>query len=607
MRSWCRPPRALACCCVRDGLLRPRAAFGALAHPVIVFSLLFAVVALARGGLAYEAYAWDELSSWTGFAKQMVVFDDYLDPGMSVTHRAYLPGWRFLLAFPGLLSGAFDESEAAVFAFALHVGLLGTVFDVVTHLPRQSGGSDRERCRLIGWLVVLVMLALETTWLLVPLNLLVERPQIYVLCACFAISIAALRADADHGRLMAHLGLLFAFGYLVKTPMVLLAPSVLLIVLAMTAREISTGGGAGGRALRRRAFARRGVLRAAQAFGPFLAIFATWSMVKPRGSCANNILSYLSPDGLARLNADNVPQLAAGYGDAALAYLTGYKLPLTALAAVGLATALRTGYGRIVVAAVALYVVLYTGSLFSAYVICPDSFNYFLSSFPRYFRVMLRVVQFCGVLLLFLQLLEFRPLRSLGRKPVPLGLMTVLLLGLMAFQARAVHRSLVDMVVHSSVGPELRGIVMRTVSELRLLKATLAGERMERPKVIMLFEHSNNYPYILADYLITANRRGAALKLFSLAFRRISSQADNGADGGFPARVRAIRERIAAADVIWPLHTSPAMVRALKGSVSTENCLKQLSGYFLIRNDHAPGFRCVPKSAAGTSLGRAGR
>ena len=107
--------------------------------------------------------------------------------------------------------------------FLMHVGVLGFTFDLTRFVALRSGVSENKTANLIAWLLVLVLLAVEASWILFPTFQLIEKPLLYAYLAGLLLVLASQYCEFDRTRLAAFLGLVFAAGYLIKVAFLLFA------------------------------------------------------------------------------------------------------------------------------------------------------------------------------------------------------------------------------------------------------------------------------------------------------------------------------------------------------------------------------------------------
>lgn len=561
-----------------------------LTHPIVVLPAVVVAAVAVRGGIDYLPWGWDEFSNWLGFAKQMVIADDFRADTMIASRADYPFGWRYLMAFPGAVLGGFTEERAYPFAFLLHAGFLGFLYDVLRWRLARIEALGNVRASGLAWLAMLAFVTVEITWLLVPTNLLVERPQVYTLAACLLLGFGLVRDESDRMRWAAGLGIVLAFGYLVRVQMVLLTPSVLLLLIAAAWSDAAADGPGG---WRRRAVAAARL--AVPVFLPFAAVFVTWTLIRPYETCAANLTSYFDPQLAGGLAGAPMADLAASYTAAIWGYVSHYKWPVTVGSLAAMVGALASRGRRdlqIFVGAVAVFAAIYTVMLFWAYVACPGSFNRFLSSFERYYLVLVRVVHFAGFLLAaeiaidWVRRFEgFDP--RIRSKPAAVALVVAVgLLGI--WQVAKVNASLREMEVREELAADHVATLRRIGNEARALSRMIAGKGLERPDVVILTTYPTQLPRTVAVYF----GAGAVANLPVVPFEPSIVTAPAGSSDAVRG---AVRDAVAKARIVWPLDDHVVFAEELGPLVPAAGCAP-LSAYFLVRD--AGAFACVPKTTA---------
>lgn len=426
-----------------------------LTHPAFVLPVLLAMlVGLHGGNVDYLPLAWDEYSNWLSWAKQYLEYGKVVDPRIVTGVMGYTPGWPLVLALPGLWHEEFGEGGALMAFSLMHVVLLGLVYDAL--VGRLWRAEHRPGfAKLAAWGVILVLLAVEASWKLVPINLLIEEPQTYCLVACTVLAFG-WRDDAGPAwRVALYLGLACALGYLVKGAMLVFAPSAFILFAAYLMFR------GGGEPARWRQMVARDNLYAwvVLAVAPLLVV-AVWSVWGTHpGDC-------LSQPALAFAGAwdrigetERTLDLWHRYWKAVFRYLATYKLFLSAAAVLCfLAVAAVDRFARVVLIALVVYSILYSLSLFAYHLDCLGPY-YFdnLNSIGRFTRVPLRVFHVVGpVLLVHVFAVRLRSI-PVGRR-LTLAIATlVFMLG--AYQVTRVQASLRSVASRADADPVLAGQV----------------------------------------------------------------------------------------------------------------------------------------------------
>ena len=152
-------------------------------HPIFILPLLALAVALTINDLTYLPYPGDETGSWLRYARQVYLADAYWSDKLIYHHGAYTTGWPMMIAFANIFDSQYVDRNGIVFLFLMHVGVLGFTFDLTRFVVLRSGVSDNRTANLIAWLLVLVLLAVEASWILFPTFQLIEKPLLYAYLA----------------------------------------------------------------------------------------------------------------------------------------------------------------------------------------------------------------------------------------------------------------------------------------------------------------------------------------------------------------------------------------------------------------------------------------
>ncbi|MEK9644362.1 MAG: hypothetical protein VW547_02350 [Alphaproteobacteria bacterium] len=588
------------------GLLRiaisaPRTTGGAapriLAHPAVVLPVVAGIVMLARGFDSYSLYSWDEFASWVYWPREAFALDTYFADGMNWQSLLYTQGWPMAVLFPQTPFAQFEPVRGAAVAVVWHAALLGLFYDALNaHVRRALPALPTTTRALLGWLVVLTLLALESTWTLMPQLLLIEKPQIYMIAASLAFLLLALATDdgdAERNRCVLGAGIALAGAYLVKvTALGAVLPTALAVLLIPAARR-ATGG-----------FDWRGAgRRLALLLAPVATVYVWWSVFRPYdappGCLADPFALTVSGGDAARRAADAAGRLAAAAG----AYVLAYKLPLSLIGLAGLAVAVFDRRLAPVAWAIAAYATIYFLSLIPLYVWCYGSGYELqkLDSLQRYLRVPLRILHLLGPGLLFLAVL-----RALGRAGPPalirplagrtfLVAATVLVAAAGTYQVFAIDAAIGNAAVRDREPAETVATIDAVERDAdRLIGLTGTLEFDAPPKVTMIAQGQVGFELRIARYRALSERRGRRFHY------RIESAYSWGPKAANQWMHAISAERLAAhfrdRDILWPIETN-AWVRGVIGRLVADNaCAGAPESYFLVRSRGGDAdFRCVPK------------
>lgn len=408
-----------------------------LAHPGLVLPVLAALAIAVNGGIDYLPYTVDEFTNWIGVSRQIYLHDGYAAVRETIAHPGYMPGWQIALLFPWLVLGEMDMGQSAGAPLVLHAGLAALVFEVLRAEVLRRGIDSEARASMMAWAGVLLYLAAEGTGKLWPSSLLIEQPQIYALTASL---LYLYLIDRDDKRLLTHLGLAVAAGYLLKSAMMTFLPG-LALVLAMLAF------GAPGRSWSHRAA--RFAQQAAIVLSPVVAVAVLWKLSAPGigQGCLTNPMATFTPEVFAKVAGLDWKGLMARMAVEAGGYVATYKTVVLAAAAVGAAAALVSGRWLWLLA-LSAFAAVYMLALYWYHLTCFGAY-YFetLNSIPRFTRVVVQPFHAVGLVALAVLGIGIASAGRLGalldRKPATVAL-AVGCAALLSWQAIQLHRSADD-------------------------------------------------------------------------------------------------------------------------------------------------------------------
>lgn len=540
-------------------------------HPVTVFPLIGIAVVALRGGVSYEPLAWDELSIWAAVAQQGTALDHFTGPDITAGVVGYTPGWPMALGFPSVPFGRFDDDRAAVVPFLMHVALLGLLFDVMRwHLGLARWSP--VAARLGAWGSVLALLTVEASWKLAPLNLLIEKPQIYSLVACLAIATLAVEVR-DWRRPALHFGLALALGYALKSAMLAFVPAVPVLWAAT--------------AWARRDLTARAWVASILMVAPFVMVYGLWVGLGPKdSSCLVSPLGMI-PSVLDGADADRALDLARRLFGTIAGYLADFKPWLTAAAVAGLVAGLTDRRIAPTLLAYLIFVILYEAALYVYHLYCFSPY-YFetLNSWDRFTRVPLRVLHVIGVLAGCIRLAPV--LSGLARTPAFRGGLALAVVVLGAWQALALHRQFGHMQSRSNETPDQVALVRHTRAEaMRLIRHLDAHpERTEGMQLIA--QGDTGYRMVIANYYLWP-----AVGVTLRAPFRWSAEADQ--VWAVPISVDDPVARMARATLVWPLVVDDWMVSLLAERIDDPVCRRNPEAFYFWPVPGADRFECVAR------------
>ena len=563
-------------------------------HPIFILPLLALAVALTINDLTYLPYPGDETGSWLRYARQVYLADAYWSDKLIYHHGAYTTGWPMMIAFANIFDSQYVDRNGIVFLFLMHVGVLGFTFDLTRFVALRSGVSENKTANLIAWLLVLVLLAVEASWILFPTFQLIEKPLLYAYLAGLLLVLASQYCEFDRTRLAAFLGLVFAAGYLIKVAFLLFAVIlgvVWLIFYWRTFREQNQITGFLSWAL-----IKKGAGWAVLMLMPMIIIAATWSKFRVGAECFAAPWEYLTNP--SQLFSDYSRRVAGVITDAMISYGGQYKVPLTLAGGAVLAAALTWNRMRWFVVIIGILAMIYMLAAHMAYYTCHSPFGETgLQSFQRYLRPNLRFVHFFGIIIAVYFIIEKFGNSGFAKNILKSSLMTdgmalgvIILLG---FQAYKIHRSFIDIDTRQFQDEYVRSSIVNIKSESEALMALIRARNLNNPKVSIIAQGQYAVETNLAQYFGIKSHRGGEyfnytpVRPFSWGEKKTNSFMKETT----PAKLIAWWMNF---DIIWPIKSDPWIKAVLANLVQSQNCLNNLEQFFLFNSNNGK-LTCIPK------------
>ena len=568
----------------------------ALSHPVPVFCLLLIVLALWQGPETYIPYAWDEYTNWLGASKQIFFEDTLLSPAMHYPHQEYPPGWRLIVIYPALVLGRYDDYFTLFTVSVMHFGFLGMVFEVTGEMLKNRSGWPGKTRRLISWAIMLCLILAESTWKLIPQDVLIERPQIYLFTAGILVAILASERKTDRLALAGCLGLVMGFGFIVKSSMIVFLPALVLIGGYLVFLEISPSRKTAAPTARQLG---NGVLMIALLVLPFVAAYLSWDTLKTGSRCNSSLLQLLQPASLAMILSDQAGRIGADYLAAIFDYLLIYKSPLTGVAVLSLGWALGDRKWRLAVISLGVFIGFYALALYWNYLVCADWFNDYLSSLQRYIRVPLRSVHLVGLLFGLTAAVLMVPGLS-GTRPRFAGLeknftaaLPAAVLVLMALTVWQAHASLRETHQRNNE-PYLAGRVAMVQDQLPALISLISKKAVVGPNILMISMAEDEFDTLVARHFTIAVDPARPLRPY--AFSSLQFRKGGLAHGNAPATLGDLKSIFEKSNIIWPLDGDPVLRDTLLAMTGDAACAETPTDYFIVADPNDRGsYSCERK------------
>ena len=577
-----------------------------LLHPVPILLLMIGIVILARGGVDYLPWQWDEYSRWLYFAKLASFTEMYWTESFRKSNQGYTPGWTTLMVYPSLILGRFSAANAATLPFVMHVGFLGILYDVARSDLRRIEFVSFGTRLAAAWLVVLLLLLAEASWKLVPTLLTTEKPQIYLLGACLATVLHVADKPTARTTLAAYCGLFIAAGYILKTAFLALIPSLVFFAAFLLFRNDALEGPIRQRWKWRNAHAGRRLLALCLLFLPLFSGFVAWNLISTSKSCYGAPIELFSVGKFAILFSDFAAKMANRYVAETITYLAHYKVPLTIVGAIGVLAGLAHRRTALLSVMLGLFIGVYVLALYYFHLTC---FSYYydletLNSIPRFTRVWLRLVHVFGPLLLFLMVVEWisrsrGPLWRLGKSRGVAFAATGFAMLLFAWQAVQAASSFDAMATRADFrlkdGGRHYRIVRDIPAEATALKALLKQNGLIDPKVLLIVQGGTGFAVLVAKYHAAAVSRTMPMYAYRLAWpaswgeTKVTRFMQKTTVEGMLTILRRHR-------VIWPFILDDWMRDSLAKLTDDPACRARPGRYFLLRRGkEGTPYTCVAK------------
>ena len=565
-------------------------------NPSIVLVVAVGGMMLIRGFDHYSPYSWDEFASWLYWPKEAFAAGTYLAKKMGWQTLLYTQGWPMAVLFPHAFFEQFAAARGAAVAVVWHAALLGLFYDALrAHVQRALPFAPKAFGSLLGWTIVLGLLAVEATWTLMPDLLLVEKPQIYMIAGSLAFVLLGLATDKDpeRSKYIFAAGVALAGAYLVKVTALAVVLPTSLAVLMMLHTQRSKGGNDW----------RAAVRDLALLLLPVAATYLWWAAVRPfdfPGSCFGDpfALPAIHEDMMGK-GLETLQRLAIE----TTSYLASYKLPLSLIGAAGVGAAFFDRRLAPVAWALVAYAIIYFASLIPLYAWCTsDSLGLeWLDSLQRYLRVPLRIFH-----LIAPGLLALAVLRRFGRADNPIltslprRRATHIALAIMVAAGGIYQLRATDAVIRNAVtrdqepresAAEIRAVERDAIDMVALINS-LKFPRV--PTVTIIAQEQTGFELRIARYRALSKRRN----------QRFLYHVDNSYSWGPEAQnhwMRAVSTdhliaHFRSRDILWPIKTDAWMRSIISRLVDDESCADKPEIYFLVRTGgERPAFQCLVK------------
>ena len=167
----------------------------------------------------YTIYAWDEFAKILFWSKSIFVSKNIYNELLSSYISGDNPGLPILFSLPSLIFNQFSEKNLVLVYFSMHFALICFLFESLNKINKNVN---------LNILFILVFLVLETSWKVIPENLLYENIQIYLFSIIFIIAFLFHNKVVSKQSFFVYLLLLSLFAYFIKSSFITLLPIILI-------------------------------------------------------------------------------------------------------------------------------------------------------------------------------------------------------------------------------------------------------------------------------------------------------------------------------------------------------------------------------------------
>jgi hypothetical protein len=236
-------------------------------------------------------------------------------------------------------------------------------------------------------------------------------------------------------------------------------------------------------------------------------------------------------------------------------------------------------------------------AVYWAYFSCPDGFNSYLSSLPRYLQLPFRLLHFVGPLMLAMIGLKYamRYEELLKRRAVT-GLIGVFIILFASQQFIEIKNSFAT--IQSPKMGKAENYARIIPVEIESLLSTAKSRGIDIPNVLMLYSYWEHLPSIIAHHHGLQKspddlRSDKPLARWRLNHIRFDTNKPDFTTGDVVLQPGFFDKY----DILWPLDGSDQISQEIKKLTNNQDCISDPSKYFLFRTVNGPnGFICIPKA-----------
>ena len=562
-------------------------------HPLFILSVLIAVVVAYKSPIFFVPVGNDTYADWLSHAKQIWLAEKFWFDGMITGARGYNPGWHLALSYTASLWGEFSETRSVAIPTVFHLTFLGAVYDVLIRLWPNRKKDRSSIIATISLIFILLALAAELSWKLIPPLILSEMPLFYSLIGFFCISQLYWASKIERKWLTVILGVILSGHYLVKSqglPLVATAP-ILIFLLEFFSREPCAQRG------------RSALVSALAVLIPSVICIGLWKTQGPiYNGCLHSIEMILTSasSGIAESSYStrhgvlvSWDILLRDYIRNSIIYISSYKFPITLISAFGIFAALLFPNVRWLSVGIIVYTLAYLIAVYIAYLGCIDSFNSYFSSLQRYLQPPIRNLHFIGIfiiLLIFINIFNISNFFKSRRLTLISGSGALIIL--LTYQMIAMTKS-ISRIISPDGNKDLLSFIHSAKRETNQIIEIANAKGYKNPKVMMSFVYRERLPWLIALHFGLPNTPekvpvGSSASRWRLAFMRYQKTTSEK-----PAHARG-EQNLLAYDVIWPKSQNVHFNKLIGDIADDPACALDPTRYiFLKKSKKSTKFECV--------------
>ncbi len=546
-------------------------------HPACLMSLVTgAVIAAAAPDGPYVPHAWDEMSGWVTWMKQILAADVWYSDEMMDGFPHYPKGWPLIAVYPQVFQTGFDGVRAIAVAAVMHTAMLGALYDLFRSLPAVQRLPNTTAV-IAGWGTLLVLLLVEATWILVPGSLEVERPILYGVVATVIIGFMASREAEPPRAVWAAFAVALAATISFKTSMAAMFAPAAVFALASP----------GSWSIRLR--------RLVVVLAPAVALVFAWSQVGtaplPSGSGQPVV---------------GVVETILGVSEAALRYALAYKTPVFAVALLGLVwiAVAERGLWLLLFAGIAFALTYHIGLIMLYVFAMGIDTSGLYPSLERYVRLPIRLLHVFGGLVFI-----YAVLRTVtGRWPAIAD-------NIVAKGAGGVAAAVLAVWIYNGAGTIVADLdrkrfedqlnvtrILQVRDEAGALHGLIAAEELKTPTIVIITQGDFGYWHNVAGFYSVRDGRDGPVQVFrhSPTFSWGATSEDVWMRS---ATVEEMRDYFRSFPILWPIVIDAWIAPILGSLADTPACADAPTDHFFVRDPAAPsGFRCLLKASLPVSF-----